>query len=146
MDVQLRAFVRRRAENRCEYCRLPDAVQLLPFHVEHVIAKQHGGIDDESNLAWACDRCNAYKGPNLSSIDPATGSIVALFHPRRDAWPDHFMIRDAEIEGLSPSGRATVRLLQLNSRRRVELRRELIEQGTYDPPPLENETIEPRGT
>jgi len=84
------------------------------------------------NLACACDRCNAYKGPNLSSIDPADGSIVNLFHPRRDVWLEHFAIQDARIVGLSPTGRATVRLLQMNSRRRVEIRRELIEEGTWE--------------
>jgi hypothetical protein len=130
MDAELRDFVRRRAAGRCEYCRLPDAVQRLPFHVEHIVAKQHGGSNDADNLAWACDRCNAYKGPNLSSVDPYTGSIVELFHPRRDVWPEHFNMRDVEIQGISPSGRATVRLLQMNSRHRVELRRELLDEGT----------------
>jgi hypothetical protein len=105
---------------------------LLPFHVEHIVAKQHGGTDDEANLAWSCDRCNAYKGPNLSSIDPVSGNVVGLFHPHRDSWQDHFTIRNGEIVGLSPVGRATVRLLQLNARRRVELRRELIEQQLFD--------------
>jgi HNH endonuclease len=124
MDADLREFVQRRAENRCEYCRLPSASQLLPFHIEHIVAKQHGGTDNANNLAWACGRCNAFKGTNLSSIDPETGAIVALFHPRLDLWQSHFTIEEAEIIGLSPSGRATVRLLQMNSRRRVELRRE----------------------
>jgi hypothetical protein len=105
---------------------------LLPFHVEHIVAKQHGGSDDETNLAWSCDRCNAYKGPNLSSIDPVSGNVIGLFHPRRDTWQDHFAIREGEIVGLSPVGRATVRLLQLNARRRVELRRELIDQKLFD--------------
>jgi 5-methylcytosine-specific restriction endonuclease McrA len=72
MDAELRKFVRTRANGRCEYCRLPDVAQRLPFHVEHIIAKQHGGNDNVENLAWACDRCNAYKGPNLSGIDPQT--------------------------------------------------------------------------
>ena len=84
MDAELRDFVRTRAADRCEYCRLPQSTQRLPFHVEHIVAKQHGGCDDETNLAWACDRCNVYKGTNLSSIDLETGQVVELFHPRRD--------------------------------------------------------------
>jgi hypothetical protein len=45
MDAALRAFVRERAGHRCEYCRLhEDDDDLLAFHVEHVIAKQHGGL------------------------------------------------------------------------------------------------------
>jgi len=73
--------------------------------------------------------CNAYKGTNLSSIDPQAGEIAVLFHPRRDAWHDHFTLRGAEIIGLTPSGRATVRLLRMNDDRRVALRAELITYG-----------------
>jgi hypothetical protein len=132
MDAQLRARVRERAEGRCEYCRLPDTAQFLPYHVEHIVAKQHGGGDDEANLAWSCDRCNAYKGPNLASIDPVTGSVVPLFHPRSDQWRNHFIMVDGEIVGQTPSGRATARLRQFNAGHRVELRRELIDQGLFD--------------
>jgi hypothetical protein len=111
---------------------LPDHVQLLPFHIEHVIALQHGGGDEDDNLAWSCDRCNAYKGPNLTSIDPVTNAVVALHHPRRDAWKQHFSVRDGEIVGITPTGRATARLLQMNTRHRIELRRELIELGLFE--------------
>jgi hypothetical protein len=110
MHSELREFVRSRAGGRCEYCLLRDEVQLLPFHLEHIVAKQHGGGDEISNLAWACDRCNAYQGPNLASLDPTTGEMVELFHPRKDVWVDHFRIHNGEVHGLSPSGRATVRL------------------------------------
>jgi hypothetical protein len=129
MHSELREFVRSRARGQCEYCLLPDSAQLLPFHVEHIVAKQHGGDNEASNLAWACDRCNAFKGPNLASIDPITGVVVELFHPRTDIWNENFRMQHGEIHGLSPSGRATVRLLQMNSRRRVDLRRGLYDQG-----------------
>ena len=54
-----REAVRQRAGGRCEYCHLPDS-SLDPedFHVEHVIAKKHGGKDDLDNLAWSCIFCN----------------------------------------------------------------------------------------
>ncbi|MBL8214476.1 MAG: HNH endonuclease [Bryobacterales bacterium] len=35
------------------------ATPIIPFHLEHVVAKQHGGSDDPAGLALACDRCNA---------------------------------------------------------------------------------------
>ena len=73
MDASLRDLVRRRAANRCEYCRLPQAyAPIVRFHVEHIRARQHEGGDDAENLSLACPRCNAYKGPNLTSIDPQT--------------------------------------------------------------------------
>jgi 5-methylcytosine-specific restriction endonuclease McrA len=123
MDPVVRDFVRRRADHRCEYCHLPQAaVPFAPFHIEHIVARQHGGDDDPSNLALACDRCNLYKGPNLAGIDPETGAVTVLFHPRRDSWDDHFRWISAEIVGQTPLGRATVRLLQMNSKRRVQLR------------------------
>ena len=125
MDPSLREVVRRRAGDACEYCRMPQAATpLIPFHVEHIVSRQHGGTDDPRGLALACDRCNAYKGPNLTSIDPDTRTVVALFSPRRDVWTDHFVVREGEILGLTPAGRATVRLLNMNSPRRVELRNE----------------------
>ena len=63
-----------------------------------------------------------YKGPNLTSIDPDTHTVAALFNPRGDAWSDHFAVRGGHILGLTPTGRATVRLLNMNAPRRVELR------------------------
>lgn len=130
MDAATRSTVRSRAEERCEYCTLPEsAAPCLPFHVEHVVARQHRSDDSLDNLALACDRCNAYKGPNLSSIDPASGAVVELFHPRRDRWIDHFEFDGAEIVGLSPAGRATVKLLMMNAPRRVELRSAWLANG-----------------
>lgn len=129
MDGAARNFVRQRAENRCEYCLLSQKHSELTHHIEHILAKQHGGSDDVDNLALACHRCNLRKGPNVTGIDPATGEIVALFHPRRDEWPRHFRFNGPHIEGVTPSGRATVRVLALNDARRLELRAELIAHG-----------------
>jgi hypothetical protein len=47
---------------------------------------------------------------------------VLLFHPRTDKWTDHFKFQDAEIVGLTPTGRATLRLLKFNDRYRIKLR------------------------
>jgi 5-methylcytosine-specific restriction endonuclease McrA len=73
MDSATRDLVRRRADNRCEYCLLPQTHSALTHHVEHVVAKQHGGSDEPDNLALACKRCNLRKGPNLTGIDLASG-------------------------------------------------------------------------
>jgi hypothetical protein len=125
MDPGVREVVRTRAANACEYCRMPQqATPLISFHVEHIVSRQHGGTDDLDGLALACDRCNAYKGPNLTSIDPDTSTVVALFNPRGDVWSDHFVLRRGHVVGLTPTGCATVRLLNMNAPRRVELREE----------------------
>jgi hypothetical protein len=125
MERAIRDLVRQRAGDRYEYCRLPQAaVPFVSFHVEHVIAQQHAGSDDPANRAWSCHRCNAFKGTNLSSVDPETGAIVPLFNPRLDSWPEHFALQGAEITGRSPTGRATARLLAFNDSYRLELRGE----------------------
>jgi hypothetical protein len=130
MDPATRQHVRRRAGNRCEYCHVPqEATPFIPFHVEHVRARQHAGDDSPDNLALACDRCNSFKGPNLVSIDWETGQAVPLFNPRKDDWSEHFLAQAGEILGLTPTGRATVRLLNMNAPRRVQLREEWFRAG-----------------
>ena len=125
MDAKTRQLVRSRAGDACEYCRMPQAATpFVTFHVEHIIARQHRDDDhsDPAGLALACDRCNAFKGPNLASIDPITRQQTNLFHPRFDDWNDHFELVAGRIEGKTEVGRSTARLLVMNDPRRVELR------------------------
>ena len=130
--------VRQRARNRCEYCGLPQGAFRRGFHIEHIVARQHVGSTSLDNLAFACWACNLKKGPNLSGIDPATGLVTALFHPREHDWPEHFSAHVAtlmplgiEIRGLTPVGRATVRVLALNEEMRQMVRYELWREGLY---------------
>ena len=129
MDAATRDFVRRRADNRCEYCLLRQKYSRLTHHLEHIVAKRHGGLDDTENLALACHRCNLRKGPNLTGVDPGSGELVPLFHPRRDRWAEHFLFRGARIEGITPVGRASVHVLAMNDARRLDLRFELLALG-----------------
>jgi hypothetical protein len=120
MESATRALVRTRARNCCEYCILPQDGCSLTHHIEHVIARQHGGTDDPDNLALACHRCNLRTGPNLTGIDPITGEIVSLFNPRRDRWLDHFRLTGPVIEGVTAVGRTTIKVLSMNDTRRIE--------------------------
>jgi hypothetical protein len=129
MDAATRVLVRRRASERCEYCQLHQRHSDLAHHVEHIVAKQHGGSDDPDNLALSCHRCNLHKGPNLTGIDPRTRQVVPLFHPRRDRWAEHFTFEGIRIEGVSAVGRATVQVLAMNDARRLEIRLEAQKQG-----------------
>jgi hypothetical protein len=56
-------------------------------------------------------------------------AVVPLFHPRRDAWEEHFEFQGARIVGKTPSGKATVAVLQMNDERRMERRAELLALG-----------------
>lgn len=126
MSALLRARVRQRANDRCEYCRLPQSgAPFFAFHVEHIRAKQHGGSDEFSNRAWTCPDCNAAKGPNIAAHDPETDAIVPLFNPRIHVWDEHFESRAFLIVGRTPIGRATVQLLAMNDYDRLEMRAEI---------------------
>jgi len=132
MSAALRSFVIERAHHRCEYCRMrQDHQPLARFHIEHIIARQHGGSDSPDNLALACHRYNLHKGPNLGGLDPETQELTRLFHPRQDRWIEHFALHDARIIGLTPVGRTTAVLLQMNIAERIELRGEMLAAGLW---------------
>ena len=133
MDQALRDQVRQRAGNRCEYCGLrQEHDHFHPFHVEHIVARQHGGSDRLENLALACQQCNLHKGPNLTGRDPDTNEVTRLFDPRKDNWSDHLARSGRRIVGRSATGRTTAWLLQMNSDERLELRAALLELGELD--------------
>lgn len=112
---RMRRQVRERAQGLCEYCLAPDDSMLFPHEPDHIIAENHSGKTELSNLALACFICNRFKGPNLASIDPQTGKVTNLFNPRTQQWNRHFRLDEPRIEPLTASGRATASLLQFNS-------------------------------
>jgi hypothetical protein len=133
IDAATRALVVARAGNRCEYCALPQAGYAASFNIDHIVALQHRRDNDSENLAWTCPKCNRKKGPNLSGLDPSTGTIALLFHPRKDRWSDHFRWSGALMLGLTGNGRATIALLDLNHEERLHLRQALMAEGTFFP-------------
>jgi hypothetical protein len=133
MNKATEDLIRERAHHCCEYCRMPQEYDDLPFQFDHIIAKTHGGPDDPPNRALACVPCNLYKGPNLSGVDSQTGKVVRLFDPRRQNWNRHFRWNGAILEGKTLSGRTTVRTLRINMPIRVTLRQSLIDIGEFPP-------------
>jgi hypothetical protein len=116
---------------RCEYCILHEEDSYSPHQIDHIISRKHGGSSTSGNLAFACLRCNAWKGTDIGAADPRTGRIVRFFHPRRDVWDDHFGMRGPLIAPLTDVGRATAAVLKFNFEKRVAERRLLIEMGRY---------------
>jgi len=131
MNKAIEQEVRRRAAERCEYCHLPQSLTRLKFSIDHVQSKQHGGSNEPENLALACGYCNRHKGPNVAGIDSETGKITRLFHPRSDSWTEHSRWRGAAIVGFTPVGRATVAVLNINSRYQLSIRQALIDEGAF---------------
>ncbi len=125
MNAATRTLVRRRAADRCEYCQLhQDDSPLATLHIEHIRPRKHGGTDHESNLCLACIDCNLRKGPNLTGIDPQTGEVTPLFHPRQQKWDDHFAWEGIRITGRTAIGRTTIQVLEMNSDDQLNLRAE----------------------
>jgi hypothetical protein len=131
MDADLVRLVRRRAGGRCEYCHLPESGSRVPFEIDHIIACKHGGRTVASNLALTCFYCNAYKGPNISALDPGTGKLTRLYHPRRHTWSAHFRYQGGVLIGRTAIGRTTIRVLQINLPNLVALRVVLIEDNRF---------------
>jgi hypothetical protein len=131
MNAKTKRAVRERAGGMCEYCRLPDRVMPEPFSTDHIVAEQHGGATSQDNLAYACASCNRHKGPNIAGLDPASGSLVPLFNPRKAEWQDHFRFEGPILVGTSPIGRATVIVLNVNDPESVVLRELLIRLGEF---------------
>jgi len=134
MKRSLLAMARARAGQRCEYCRLHESdLPLFPFHIEHIVPKKHGGKDEPKSLDWSCHYCNLAKSSNLSGRDSETGRIVTLFNPRRQRWTRHFVWEGPLLIGLTPCGRATLAVMNINAAHRVELREMLIEAELFPP-------------
>jgi hypothetical protein len=86
------------------------------FTIDHLMPKSLGGLDEISNLALACRRCNERRYNFITGTDPETGKEVAIFNPRLQRWSDHFIwiTNGIIIVGTTPTGRATCVRLDFN--------------------------------
>jgi hypothetical protein len=90
-----------------------------------------GGSDALPNRALACATCNLAKSDKTVGIDARTGAEVGLFNPRIHVWEEHFRwAKDHQtLVGRTPTGRATVATLDMNSEVHREARRLWFETG-----------------
>lgn len=92
-----------------------------------------------ANLALSCFYCNSFKGPNIAGLDPLTGILSPLFHPRQQEWTEHFRWEGAQLIGLTATGRTTIEVLGINGADFVLLRMSLIREGVFPPLQLREE-------
>ena len=132
-STRQKEVVKQRAYDCCEYCWSQEAYSPDTFSVEHIVPLVKGGTNDNGNLAYACQGCNNRKFTSVEGVDPLTGVIVPLYHPRRDQWAANFAWNESGtlIVGLTPTGRATVEKLDLNRKGVVNLRRLPAERGLH---------------
>jgi HNH endonuclease len=134
MDELLAREVRERAGHACEYCRMPEAYyRTVPFPIDHIIARQHGGHTTLANLALSCLHDNSHKGPNIAGLDPRTRKVTKLFNPRRHKWDRHFRWNGPYLIGRTAIGRTTIVVLAMNDPNVIRVRRSLIEEGLFPP-------------
>lgn len=130
----LRRFVIQRAANRCEYCGISQIGQVATFHIDHIVPVVAGGITATNNLALACVSCSLRKGARQTIQDPQTGSTVTVFNPRQQSWAEHFAWSGVKVVGLTPTGRAMVKALDLNRATLLSIREEEELLGRHPPP------------
>jgi len=127
----LRQEAAARADFRCEYCLVREAVSFYRFYLEHIKSRKHGGLTTTENLAYSCPECNAHKGSDVGTFTDDDELLVRFFNPRKDVWTEHFEVDDAGIYGISEIGKATEKILRFNDAERLIYRRKLMRLGLY---------------
>jgi hypothetical protein len=134
IPISLRRSVIQRADNRCEYCGISQIGQVATFHIDHIIPVVAGGETRAENLALACVSCSLRKGARQNIEDTETGEVVSIFNPRQQVWKEHFRWNDVQVVGLTITGRAMVKALDLNRAIMLAIRAEEKLLGRHPPP------------
>lgn len=136
LPVDLIRRVREAARQRCGYCQSPQRLVMARLEIEHILPRAKGGTDDEDNLWLSCPLCNGHKADRTHALDSETNTTVPLFNPRTQCWSEHFRWSDdgLRIQGLTPTGRATVAALRLDSDPDALLVRSYWIQAGWHPP------------
>lgn len=130
ISSNLRKDVAERADEQCEYCRLPAIFYPYSYHIDHIISEKQGGETTSTNLAYCCPTCNFRKGSDISAYLKEEELIVDLFNPRKDEWETHFELDPSgRLRPLSQIGKGSIRLLKLNTKEKVKERKALIDIG-----------------
>jgi hypothetical protein len=133
IPTSLRRLVIQRSDDRCEYCGISQIGQVATFHIDHVIPVVAGGETTPDNLALACVSCSLRKGARQEIEDLETGETVTIFNPREQSWSKHFHWEGVKVVGLTPTGRATIKALDLNRVTMLAIRAEEELLGRHPP-------------
>jgi hypothetical protein len=118
-------------KNPCIYGLVSTRIE----QIEHGFHRQ--SIKSVSNSFNPCDiggtMHRLFTESKIISKDPISGLMVDLFNPRIDDWAEHFVWSDnfSMVEGITPIGRGTLALLQLNRKGVVNLRKALFVYGVH---------------
>src|SRR5436853_5980278 len=82
---------------------LPQESEPLPFHVEHIVARQRGGPDSSENLLLLAPTAISTK-ERTCRVSTRKRATNPAFHPRADKWEKHFDVAAGIVRGLTPPG------------------------------------------
>lgn len=113
---ELRARVDAADQRICRYCLTAEANSGVRLTHDHITPASKGGATTFENVCLACSACNEFKADATHAVDPVTAELVPLFHPRTQAWSEHFAwsADTTRVDGVTPTGRATVLALRMN--------------------------------
>lgn len=125
IPTRLRRQVIAASHGRCAYCHSPQALMGVEFEVDHIVPRSAGGQTTLDNLCLSCPNCNRAKATRAVAQDPVTRRTTPLFQPNQDQWSAHFAwsADGAQLNGLTPIGRATIDALHINRPALITLRR-----------------------
>ncbi len=131
----LRQQIAENDRRRCCYCLTTEANSGIPMTFDHIYPRSQGGSSTFENICLACRSCNEYKSDSTEVEDPLTTEIVMLFNPRIQTWTEHFIWSSDKIriEGLTATGRATIRCLRMNHAVIVVARSRWVISGWHPP-------------
>ena len=126
LSTDLRAQVRQRANCACEFCGVSEVDVGSLLTIDHFQPKSKGGLDNASNLIYACAACNQFK----QSYWPKTSAAPALWNPREELGSQHFVEQDnGALTALTPIGAFTIKRLRLNRSQLLAARRRRRQQA-----------------
>jgi hypothetical protein len=111
-----KTHLQREFSRKCVYCRIPDGLKGdEAFGVDHYLPKSRFPdlIVAWSNLFYACNVCNTWKGESVSTPD------LFLPNPCEHRMSDHLQYSDSDVEAYTAHGEWLAELLHLKERRQL---------------------------
>ena len=112
-----RHYLRRDFLYSCAYCTIAESeASAIKFTIDHYEPKNARAdlINTYSNLMYACNSCNLYKGDRVPS-DTARAAGIRYFRPDTDRRSEHFNLNGLRIDGQTEIGNFTVLAVYLKS-------------------------------
>jgi len=135
VPAALRLLIRARDRGRCAYFHSTENNSGQAMHIDHIVPESAGGPSVADNLCQICFSCKSHKAAKQYNFDSLTSTEVAIFHPLRQRWREHFSW-DASgtlILGKTACDRVTVEALQMNNETVVKARRRWVIGGWLPP-------------